>query len=493
MHHTNTASLNTVLPPDLYARVRRANRKRLRSGQAYVLVWLQQALRAYDNPVLDVAISVGNYYRLPVVVYHGLDDRYPYASDRLHRFILEASLSLEEDCDARNLRFVRYVRRPERRHDQRAVYRLAEHAACVITDDVPAFVARNHVALVAERLQRPLWTVDACCVVPLNSLPADLSAPPGLRAAHKTLRADALAAPIDVVPTVARYSNALDVEHDSLRSSSGRLVLAQLISRCRIDHSLPRVKTHPGGRPAALKRLQHALSAVLPSYRWRRNNPADPNSSSKLSPYLHFGVLGPREIARAVQAVELQAATRWKFLDELITWREFSYYVARHATAPASYANIPQSARDTLAAHSGDARPDLYPLEALVRGETDDAVWNVAQRQFLNDGWMHNNLRMYWVKQILPWCESPQSAWATACYLNDRLSLDGRDPSTYLGMQWGFGRSKRGYRELPVYGWVPPKSDRALRKREGVEAWLAGQLERERPAVDITPIPELYV
>ncbi|MEM6784256.1 MAG: hypothetical protein AAF624_11045 [Bacteroidota bacterium] len=65
-----------------------------------------------------------------------------------------------------------------------------------------------------------------------------------------------------------------------------------------------------------------------------------------------------------------------------------------------------------------------------------------------------------------------------ACYLNDRLSLDGRDASTYGGIQWGFGRSRKAYRETSVYGWVPRKTSAALRKRRGVPTWLAEQATR---------------
>ena len=46
---------------------------------------------------------------------------------------------------------------------------------------------------------------------------------------------------------------------------------------------------------------------------------------------------------------------------------------------------------------------------------------------------MHGFLRMYWAKKILEWTSSPETALETAIYLNDRFSLDGRDPSGYVG------------------------------------------------------------
>ena len=146
--------------------------------------------------------------------------------------------------------------------------------------------------------------------------------------------------------------------------------------------------------------------------------------------------------------------------------------------------HLPRWSLETLSAHVADPRPQVYRLDDLVHARTDDDVWNAAQRQFLLDGWMHNNLRMYWVKQFLKWLPTPQQAWAAAVWINDHLSLDGRDASTYAGIRWGFGEAKRGYRELPIYGWVPPKSDRAIRNRTGMTNWVAEM--NARPMIKVS-------
>ena len=126
-----------------------------------------------------------------------------------------------------------------------------------------------------------------------------------------------------------------------------------------------------------------------------------------------------------------------------------------------------------------------YTLSELLHARTDDEVWNAGQRQFLLDGYMHNNLRMYWGKQILRWTSSPKEAWNVACYLNDRLSYDGRDPATYGNLEWVFGRARPGYREIPVYGKVAPKSDRAIRGRKGMPDWIDEMNAREDMRVSI--------
>ena len=98
---------------------------------------------------------------------------------------------------------------------------------------------------------------------------------------------------------------------------------------------------------------------------------------------------------------------------------------------------------------------------------------NAAQKEWLRTGWLHNNLRMYWAKQILRFTPTPEDAWELACYINDTLSLDGRDPATYASMRWAFGDAKPGYSEKEIYGWVAPKSDRAILKRTGMKDWIA--------------------
>ena len=116
----------------------------------------------------------------------------------------------------------------------------------------------------------------------------------------------------------------------------------------------------------------------------------------------------------------------------------------------------------------------------MLRGKTHDETWNACQRWFLIDGRMHNNPRMYWGKYVIPIMASPEAAWATACYFNDGLSLDERDPSTYSNIAAMFAGSPSD-RERPVYGRVAWR--RLLRRREGGDAWLVAAASRSEPQV----------
>lgn len=92
---------------------------------------------------------------------------------------------------------------------------------------------------------------------------------------------------------------------------------------------------------------------------------------------------------------------------------------------------------------------------------------------------MPNNLRMYWGKRLVGWRATPQEAWRTACYLNDRFSLDGRDAATYGNIGWCFGKLNRPLGEQPIYGKVGRPWDATMRKRPGVSEWLARQAARK--------------
>ncbi len=127
------------LPPGLVdwreaPRVRTTNDRSIADDARYVLCWLQQALRATDNPVIDAAVRLGNALGLPVLVYHGVREDYPYASDRLHHFILDASRDLAAGCHARGLACVRHVDRAGHR-EKGLVYRLAADAAALVLED----------------------------------------------------------------------------------------------------------------------------------------------------------------------------------------------------------------------------------------------------------------------------------------------------------------------------------------------------------------------
>jgi len=471
--------------PDIADRVRPLNDAKPApiEGCKYVLCWLQQTLRAWDNPVVDAAIDLGNALGLPVLVYHGLREDYPHASDRLHDFILKASRDLQQGCAERGIRCVNFADRAGHR-EKGLVYRLAEHAVAVLTDDHPVFVARTQADRFAKRCSRPVFAVDSARLVPTRMLPSGLKTTPAFRKASGALRPQYEAHAADFEPAMPPFAGEVCFEDANLAEASDADIAA-IIAECDIDHSLKPADDFEPTATAANLALDAFVEQHLKTYPYRRNNAADENGVSRLSPYLHFGLIGPRTIAKAVRAADVTANAKWKYLDELLTWREYFHYLAYHDSEANKFSSVPEKPRQSLIEHADDPRSNLYSLADLVHGRTDDETWNAAQHQWLITGYMHNNLRMYWGKQIIKWTRDPETAWKTACYMNDRLAYDGRDPATYGNMKWVFGMSKPAWKEQPIYGWVPPKSDRAIRKREGALKWLEHWANIEIAEIDV--------
>ena len=73
---------------------------------------------------------------------------------------------------------------------------------------------------------------------------------------------------------------------------------------------------------------------------------------------------------------------------------------------------------------------------------------------------------MLWGKKILEWTPNPQIALSYMITLNDRYSLDGRDPNSYSGVFWILGRYDRAWGpERKIYGKIRyMTSDSAARK-----------------------------
>ena len=460
------------------------NNAPVRVQASYVLCWLQQTLRGHDHPTIDAAITLGNRLGLPVLVYHGLRQDYPHASDRLHRFILGASRAMARTLEDRGIACVHYVER--KGHYKRGfVYRLAADAAAVFIDEHATYVGAAQARAFAARTDVASIAVDATRLVPFRALPGKLHATKDFRAAHTPLRAEWRALRTAVETEIAPVNGKLDYNLDCLAAMSDA-DLDALVASCAINHALAPVAEHPATADELDRRVTTAAQVIVPNYSNRRNNAADENSCSQLSPYLHFGMVSLWAVMDAVDGYVEKASTRYKFYDEMLTWREWAHWRMQASPDLNTYACLPRSARSTLDAHRDDPREPVT-LEQVIAGTTPDRTWNACQRYWRQTGWLHNNLRMYWAKQFLRWTPTPEEAWDLACRLNDEQSLDGRDPATYISMRWAFGEAKPGWGERPIYGTIAPRSDAAILKRVGMIDWI--EKWSARPAVAVLPVP----
>jgi deoxyribodipyrimidine photo-lyase len=254
-----------------------------------------------------------------------------------------------------------------------------------------------------------------------------------------------------------------------------------------IDHGVPPVSFAGGpeaGERAAARFLDHALER----YPEERNDP-DAGAQSGLSPYLHFGHVSPHDVF-----TRLARRERWKlarlgegggregfwgmspaaeaFLDQLVTWRELGYNMCALRRDHDRFESLPSWAIDTLRKHEADPRPQLYSLDDLAAARTYDRVWNASQRQLLQEGRIHNYMRMLWGKKILEWSRTPEEALAAMIELNNRHALDGRNPNSYSGIFWVLGRYDRPWFERPIFGTVRYMTSESAQRKLKMKRYL---------------------
>jgi deoxyribodipyrimidine photo-lyase len=253
-------------------------------------------------------------------------------------------------------------------------------------------------------------------------------------------------------PEPKRDSLAVALEVPETRIT--RATLAVDIAGSDIDHGVAPSPVYRGGYREARARLDRFIAGPLRTYGTARNQPGA-ETTSRLSPFLHFGQISPQEIALAVRdATRAPREHRDAYLEELIVRRELGYNFCRFNSNHRSLAALPAWAQATLKTHAEDPRPFLYSLEELEGARTHDYLWNAIQTELLTTGLMFGYYRMYWGKKIIEWSASPAEAQATMIGLHEKYALDGRNANTYSNILWCFGKHDRPWFERPVFGKV---------------------------------------
>lgn len=403
---------------------------------------MQRSQRATDNPALETAIAVANSIGRPLVVYFELVPDVAGSNLRHHQFMAEGLRDISADLARRRIPFVL------RRRTEHPFGRFCEELppAIVIGDENPLRAAERTRQKTAESLRTPFWTVDADVIVPTRLLQKEQYAARTIRPRiHKHL-------PQFLRPIPRRT---LKLGASQFSKIPSLLPGPGLLDGLPLDRSVQPVSAVRGGSRAASRELRSFLVDRLRGYAENRNHPQRA-ATSRLSPYLHFGHIGPHTIALAVRESDAPERDRATLLEELIVRRELAVNFVRYNPRYDQLDSAEPWAHRTLAAHRTDPRPYVYSFRQLEQAETHDPLWNAAQRQMVLTGWMHGYLRMYWAKKILEWSDSPETAFHTAVRLNDRYELDGRDPNGYAGIAWAIaGKHDRAWGpERPIFGKV---------------------------------------
>ena len=474
-------------------RLRTLNQVPLRPQGDFVLYWMTSFRRCTSNFALQRAVSLATQLKRPLLVFEPLRCDYPWASLRLHRFVIDGMTDNAATLERRGVGYYPYLeRRPGEGKGLLAA--LAERACAVVGDDSPGFFIPRMLQAAARSLPARLEVVDANGLPPLRIADKDYpSAYSFRRLLQKHLAGHLGEGPsADPLHSYAGGEAAIPEAVSARWPASPRSELEHpddLLRKIPIDHDVGPVLLRGGAR-AAQQQLQHFVSDALSRYATERNQPAA-GVTSGLSPYLHFGHISSHEVFAAVAAREawdrafLSPDTRGRrhgwwgmseaaeaFLDQLVTWRELGFNFCAFRDDAPRFDSLPQWARSTLENHADDPRPHRYAREQLDAALTHDPLWNAAQRQLLREGTIHGYLRMLWGKNILAWSTSPQEALATMIELNNRYALDGRDPNSYSGILWCLGRYDRPWPERAVYGKVRSMSSANTARKLDVTPYL---------------------
>jgi len=180
------------------------------------------------------------------------------------------------------------------------------------------------------------------------------------------------------------------------------------------------------GEAGALARLADFTTGPVTGYAADRDRP-DLIGTSRLSPHLRFGEIGPRQVA--AKLTDYAAKGTEDYLRQ-IGWREFAHHLLFH------FPDTTRTALNTRFAGFPWRTDYADDLRLWQRGLTGVPLVDAGMRELWHTGWMHNRVRMvvasFLTKNLLiPWQEGARWFWDTL--------VDADLANNSLGWQWVAG------------------------------------------------------
>jgi deoxyribodipyrimidine photo-lyase len=433
-----------------------------------VILWLRQDLRLGDNPGLAAAVASGRPI-IPLFILHQASDGRPWGAASL--WWLDKSLrALGADLRARGSRLI--LRRGDpamilpalAQQLEAEVYwnRLYGGEAVARDGDLKAELGAR--SFNGSLLTEP-WQVRTGTGGPFQVFT------PFWKAARAVIEDGPVTPAPRSIPAPHDWPDSDDIQAWKLHPTSP-------------DWSGGFAGWTPG-EAGAQARLKTFAADLLQDYPGARDKPGLAGTSH-LSPHLHWGEIGPRQVRAAIQASPGQAAD--KFMAEL-GWREFNHHL------------LYQHGR----LNRRNIRPDFDPfpwrndpegLKAWREGRTGYPLVDAGMRELWATGYMHNRVRMvvasFLIKHLLiDWREGEAWFWDTlvdACAANNPANWQwsagsGADAAPFFRI---FNPVLQGQRYDPdgayVRRWIPELAH--LPARQIHEPWTAGVSAYPPPIVD---------
>jgi len=437
-------------------RIEVLNREPVRNRK-YVLYWMQAAQRAEYNHALEYAIEWANEQRKPLVVCFGITDNYPEANLRHYTFMFEGLAKTQKALEAKGVQLIIRHQSPDK-----TAIELSHQASLVVVDAGQLRIQRQWRQNVADKIDCALHEVETNLIVPVEMASEKEEFSAGTFRPRITKKLSYFLLPlIHKKPKV-----------DSLGLRLGGFDISKIdkaLKSLSIDRSVGPVTAFHGGKDQAKHKLNNFIKKKLEGYADLRNDPGL-DYLSNMSPYLHFGQISPLYIA--LQVMKTKSPGKDAYLEELIVRRELSYNYVFYNSKYDSFAGLPPWAKTTLNFHRRDKRQYIYSLKDFEQAATHDPYWNAAQKEMVLTGKMHGYMRMYWGKKILEWSRTPQTAFKTALYLNNKYELDGRDPNAFTCVAWCFGKHDRAWGRRPVFGKIRYMNAAGLKRKFDVDKYV---------------------
>jgi len=431
-----------------------------------VLYWMSRDQRAEDNWALIYAQELATKSAVPVHVVFNLVPKFLAATLRQYSFMIDGLKETEKSLRALGIAFHLEMGDPVE-----TVPALATklNAIALVCDMSPLRVPMKWSKDVAKQVDRsrlPCFQVDAHNVVPvwMCSEKQEYAARTIRKKVHK-----GLVTYLGDFPPLRKQKEKLPPEVN----------WEEAWETLQIDRTIKSVDWIKPGTAAGLENLRgFCRDGRLQSFAKDRNNPNITHCASNLSPYTHFGQVSTQRAALIVNEYAKKhskcAEGAKMFIEESVVRRELSENYCFYQPKYDSLEGASGWAQLTLKKHESDEREYIYSKAQFERGESHDDLWNAAQFQLVQEGKMHGFLRMYWAKKILEWSKTPDEALTTAIYLNDRYSLDGRDPNGYVGCMWSIaGVHDKGWGERPIFGKIRFMNYKGCKRKFKVAEFVA--------------------
>ena len=431
------------------------------------MYWMSRDQRVGDNWALLWAQQEAIIQQKGLVIVFSLIPDYLGATSSHYAFMLQGLAEAQKKLQELHIPFVVFEQSPL---DVLPHFLHQVDAHVLVSDFDPLRIKRQWQRQLAEEIVVPFYEVDAHNIIPAWVISDKKEyAAYTLRPKVNRLLDDFLT---DIPPLKKHFIDwnqevKLVDFHASQGLASDRLSLTE--------------EQPMAGEAQALLAAETFVSAGLARYAACRNNPCVEGQSG-LSPYLHFGHLSAQRLAWEVSTSELAMEDKAPFLEELIVRRELSDNFCLYEPSYDRFAGFPEWARKTLEQHRNDQREYIYTLQDLEAGNTHEQLWNACQVDLVQSGKLHGYLRMYWAKKILEWTPEPEAALEYALILNDRYSLDGRDPNGYAGVAWAIGGvHDRAWRERSVFGKIRYMNEAGCRRKFDVNRYIASVYTTDQP------------